>query len=236
MTPRRRFAADLDVSGLDGVHVWRQPSQNTTTFENRYGARGRVQHLHERAEPIAVEDIPVAWRDAPIVHLGPLAQDLDGSAAAAFPRALVGVTPQGWLRRWDGRGRVEVCDWAQPDAVLAHAAAIVLSIEDVGGDWSRVAAWAERARVLVVTEAERGATVLAAGARRSFAAPSVQVREPTGAGDLFAAAYFVAYRNTGDAFGAAERCVWLTSMLLARRDGRFPSRALVEGLLREQRA
>jgi sugar/nucleoside kinase (ribokinase family) len=230
-----RFGTDVDVSALAGVAVQRLESAVTTTFQNRYSAGGREQHLHVRAESIASDDVPAAWRGAPIVHLGPLAQDLDARAAGAFPNARVGVTPQGWLRRWDARGRVTPCDWEQPDAVLAHAAAIVLSIEDVGGDLRRIEAWAERTAVLVVTEAERGATVFHAGVRRSFAAPAVSISDPTGAGDLFAAAYFAAYHASGDALAATERCVWLTSMLLARRDARFPSRALVESLLRDQR-
>jgi sugar/nucleoside kinase (ribokinase family) len=230
-----RFGADVDVSALAGVSVARQASDVTTTFENRYTPHGRVQQLHARATGLASADVPEAWRSAPIVHLGPLAQDLDAAAAAAFPHASVGVTPQGWMRRWDAHGRVEACDWADPDVVLAHAAAIVLSIEDAGGDWRRVQAWAERTAVLVVTEAEHGATVFHAGTRQRFAAPAVTVRDPTGAGDLFAAAYFAEYHATRDALAAAERCVWLTSMLLAQRDARFPGRALVEALLREQR-
>jgi sugar/nucleoside kinase (ribokinase family) len=229
-----RFAPDVDVSVLSGVSIERLASPVTTTFENRYTAHGREQHLHARAESIASDDVPSAWRNAPIVHLGPLAQDLDPRTSAAFPHARVGVTPQGWLRRWDARGRVSACDWAQPDAVLASAAAIVLSLEDVGGDVRRIEAWAERTAVLVVTEAERGATLFHAGARRRFTAPAVSVGDPTGAGDLFAAAYFATLHATGDAAAATERCVWLTSMLLARRNTRFPSRALVESLLREQ--
>lgn len=231
-----RFAADVDVSALAGVAVHRLESPVTTTFENRYTPLGREQHLHARAESIASDDVPAAWREAPIVHLGPLAQDVDARAAAAFPHARVGVTPQGWLRHWDAQGRVSACDWERPEPVLANAAAIVLSIEDVGGDWRRVEAWAERSAALVVTEAERGATLFHAGARHSVAAPRVSISDPTGAGDLFAAAYFAAYHASGDALAATERCVWLTSMLLARRDARFPSRALVESVLREQRS
>ena len=231
-----RFANDVDLGALEGVRVARQAAPVTTTFENRYEAEGRVQRLHRHAGDIALDAVPEAWLAAPIVHVGPLAQDIDRRMMAGFPCALVGVTPQGWLRRWRADGRIEACDWAEPGPVLERADAIVLSIEDAGEDWSRIEAWAERAALLVVTEAERGASVFHGQGRQRFAAPAVDVRDPTGAGDLFAAAYFVLYAAERDALGAAERCVWLTSMLLARRGGRFPSRALVEALLAEQRA
>jgi sugar/nucleoside kinase (ribokinase family) len=226
-----RFADDVDLSALDGVLVMRQPSDVTTTFENRYEPGGRVQALHARASELTLEGVPAAWLQSPIVHLGPLAQDLDPALVERFPGALLGVTPQGWMRAWDADRRVHACDWAAPEAVLQRADAVVLSIEDAGGDWPRIERWATAAKLLVVTDAERGAIVYCRGLRRLFPPPQVDVRDPTGAGDIFAAAYLVEYRARRDPWEAARRAVWLTSMLLAERSGRFPDRALMQRLL-----
>jgi sugar/nucleoside kinase (ribokinase family) len=223
-----RYANDVDCAALGGVETAREDAARTTTFENRYEAHGRVQVLLERAGELTLAATPADWLRAPIVHIGPLAQDIDPHVVEHFPNALLGVTPQGWLRRWDAAGHVTPCPWTEPEPVLARADAIVLSIEDVGGDWAQIEAWAEHARVMVVTEAEHGATVFHAGERRRFAAPRVELREPTGAGDLFAAAYFIDYAACRDAWAAAERSVWMTSHVLAARDGRFPSTALVQ--------
>lgn len=226
-----RFASDVDLSALEGVEIAQQEAAVTTTFENRYEPDGRVQSLHARAPELAIEDIPQAWLSAPIVHLGPLAQDLDPAVVTRFPDALLGVTPQGWLRAWDADGRVHACDWLEREAVLQRADAIVLSIEDTAGDWPRIEQWSRAAKLLVVTDAERGAIVYYRGLRRLFPPPQVDVRDPTGAGDIFAAAYLVEYHARRDPWEAARRAVWITSMLLAERSGRFPDCALVQRLL-----
>jgi sugar/nucleoside kinase (ribokinase family) len=226
-----RFADDVDLSALADVAIVRQPSSVTTTFENRYERGGRVQSLHARAPAITLEGVPEPWLRAPIVHLGPLAQDVDPELALCFPDALLGVTPQGWLRAWDADQRVRACDWSRPEPVLQRADAIVLSIEDAGGDWSRVEGWAAAAKLLVVTDAERGAIVYHRGLRRLFPPPRVDVRDPIGAGDIFAAVYFVEYSTRRDPWDAAQRAVWITAMVLAQRAERFPNAALMRRLL-----
>ena len=42
--------------------------------------------------------VPDAWKRARIVHLGPLVQEVNSNVVDLFPDALVGVTPQGWMR------------------------------------------------------------------------------------------------------------------------------------------
>ena len=69
-------------------------------FENRYTPNGRIQFLHGDALPLAASDIPSAWRGAPIVHFGPILAETPLSLVDAFPDALIGMTPQGMMRRW----------------------------------------------------------------------------------------------------------------------------------------
>ena len=209
-------APDADLAALAGIPLAVQPAAVSTVFENRYTTAGRVQYLHHRTDDLRFEFVPVAWRAPQIVHLGPLAHDIDAGLLARFPNALRGITAQGWLRSWDAGGRVTRCAWPEAEAVLPAADVVVLSIEDVQGDWAAVEPWAKLTRILVVTEAERGATVFAAGTRRQFGAPRVAVVDPTGAGDMFAAAFLIFYQRTRDPWRAARFAIELASVSVTR--------------------
>ena len=209
-------APDADLAALAGIPLAVQPAAVSTVFENRYTTAGRVQYLHRRTDDLRFEFVPVAWRAPQIVHLGPLAHDIDAGLLARFPNALRGITVQGWLRRWDAGGRVTRCAWPEAEAVLPAVDVVVLSIEDVQGDWAAVEPWAKLTRILVVTEAERGATVFAAGTRRQFGAPRVAVVDPTGAGDMFAAAFLIFYQRTRDPWRAARFAIELASVSVTR--------------------
>lgn len=194
-------AASFDPApALPGIAVHVRPSEATTTYENVYTPSGRRQFLRAVAARLSIADVPPAWRTAPIVHLAPLADELRGGIVTAFPDAFVGVTPQGWLRWRDPDGVVHVRNWNPADAepVLARADAIVLSEEDVAQDERVIADLAARARLLVVTRGPRGARTWVSGELFESAAFECQEVEPTGAGDVFAAALFSHLHRTGD--------------------------------------
>jgi sugar/nucleoside kinase (ribokinase family) len=209
-------ADDADLSPLNGLSVHRQPSQHSTTFENHYGPQGRTQFLRARAATLNDFDMPPEWQAVSIVHLAPIAREVPPDMPARFPGAFIGLTPQGWLRQWDDHGRVSPAPWEDADSLLAAASAVVISIEDVAGDWGLAEGWAARAAVLVVTEGERGATVFARGSRRHLPAPVVPVVDATGAGDIFAAAFFVRLWQTADPWDAARFAVALASDSVTR--------------------
>jgi hypothetical protein len=197
-------AADLKVPELDGITVYNHPSEFTTTYENTQTPQGRIQHIHHQAREITENMIPATWRDTPIVHLGPIANEVNPRLASAFPNSFVGVTPQGWMRGWDGDHRVHYKDWLEAPYVLPHTSAVVLSIEDVERDESRIEAMLPYARVLVVTEGAAGARVYWNGDVRTLRPPQVEEVEPTGAGDIFSAAFFMRYHSTNDPWEAAR--------------------------------
>lgn len=198
-------ADDVDLAPLAEIPVHRQLSPHSTTFENLYGPAGRTQYLRGRAVPLAAVDLPWEWRRAPIVHLAPLAGELDPDLLTACDGALIGLTVQGWLRGWDAAGRVHPRAWPEAERFLPLARAVVLSIEDVQGDWALLESWAGLTPLLVVTQGPQGCTVFARGAGpRSFPAPPETEVDPTGAGDIFAAAFFIHLYETGDPWGAAR--------------------------------
>jgi hypothetical protein len=228
---------DWDVAAhLPGVQVRRVPAPTTTTFVNTYRGHVRQQWIEAFAAPIRYEDVPPAWRDCPIVHLAPLVDEIDHSLARCFPRSLVGVTPQGWLRAWDAQGKVRPKPFADYREVLPAVDVLVLSIEDVGGDWEVIEQFASAGRTVIATQGAEGATVFHYGERRQFPAfPTTEV-DPTGAGDVFAVAYLVAFQETGDPWESAVFANCAASFAVeAPGPGAIPSRAQVEARLRQWR-
>jgi sugar/nucleoside kinase (ribokinase family) len=211
-----RAHTDLDLSPLRGVDCARLPDAVTTTFENIYSPAGRTQILYARAGPIHPGDAPDRYRRADVAHLAPIADEVDPAWLDAFDGALIGVTPQGWLRQWDATGRVSPREWTDA-ALLRRVDAIVLSIDDVSGDWALVGRWAGIARVLVTTQGREGCTVYVDGAPTHVPTPAVVEVDPTGAGDVFAAAYFIRLRTTGDALEAARFANCIAAHSVTRR-------------------
>jgi len=197
-------SAGLDLDRvLPNVLVTNALSQATTTFENITVAGVRRQAIHHIAQPLCPATVPEGWHPA-IVHIGPVAQECDPAFASAFETAFVGVTPQGWMRTWDEQGRVSHCRWSGMEDMLARADAVVLSLEDVAGNWDLVAEYAQQTRLLAVTLGAEGCTVFAEGQSRHFPVPVVDEVDSTGAGDIFAASFFVALERGGARSGAGD--------------------------------
>jgi sugar/nucleoside kinase (ribokinase family) len=202
------IAPDIDLSQvLDGILVARVPAVTATTFENIYVAGRRRQVLRGVAERLTPEVVPSNWQvnlANSVVHLGPVAQECDPALADAFKDVFVGLTPQGWMRRWDQAGNVSGCRWEKAEWLLARADAVVMSEEDVAGDIALINRYATQARLLAVTQGAAGCTIYTGGEQRQFPAPAVREVDPTGAGDIFAAAFFVNLCRSGDPWEAAQ--------------------------------
>lgn len=215
------LAAALEVA-LPGVPLVVVPAREATTFENVYDAHGaRRQVLRGRATPLGIADVPEAWRGAPVVLLAPLARAVDVALAVAFPAALVAATPQGWLRRWDAEGHVHAGPLERADELLPHLGVLILSSEDLlppagmspiagvpaTSDEAAeiIAAWARSVPLVAVTLGAAGALLYERG-RGPEAYPGYPAREldPTGAGDVFAAALLVALAEGRDPGAAAD--------------------------------
>ncbi len=192
------------------LHV--RPSQETTTFVNQYVDGFRTQHLRARSEDIEPQDIPEDWRSAPIVLLGPLAQELSPELVQIFPHQpgrIVAATPQGWLRRWDSSdGRVWPTPWNAAEEVLPSLDVLILSHDDLlpfaNGERSAADAiltrWSMHVPLLVATDGRHGATLFQHGKTQRFPAYPIQEVDPTGAGDVFAAAFLThLYRHNDPA-------------------------------------
>lgn len=189
-------ATDQWQYALPEVTVAQVVSPTTTTFENIYQGGSRQQTIHAVAGRLRAADVPPAWRRVAIAHLAPIANEVDVDVVDLFSNSLIGLSPQGWMRRWDEAGQVYAVDWADAERLLPLAAATFVSEEDLPQPCD-VEQYAALAPLLVQTAGAAGCIVYWHGEQRHFAAPVTAVVDPTGAGDTFAAAYLVRLLQTG---------------------------------------
>ncbi len=208
---------DLSLKILEGISVVNIPSTRTTSFTNKETDAGRRQILHQRAEKIDFARVPEAWRRSTIIHLAPIAQEMDSILPSDFSPALLGLTPQGWLRGWDKQGRVSPTTWTQAETSLNQAGAAVLSIEDLEENEELIEEFSLASRVLALTEGENGTRLYWNHDLRHFSAPKTRVVDTTGAGDIFAAAFFIRLHSTRDPWEAARFALCLASHSVTRK-------------------
>lgn len=187
------------------MHWHIQPHERTTTFDNRYDpvTGVRQQWLLARAGDIEITSSLVPPSD--IVHLAPLASEIDVRHLPEFSEnAWLVATPQGWMRQVDADGRVSKRPWEDAAILLPYLKALVLSVEDVKGDFELVRSYAAAGPTVLYTHGPEGSVVLHQGQEipiRAF--PPKEIVDPTGAGDVIAAAFFVRFRETSDPVMAA---------------------------------
>ncbi|HSJ54466.1 MAG TPA: PfkB family carbohydrate kinase [Anaerolineae bacterium] len=197
---------EMDLqAALPGAEILCDRAAETTLFENIYHNGQRTQILHRQANLLTCRHIPSAWRRAPMAYVGSIDQEIDDSVFHCFkPGVKTGVMPQGFFRKWDEHGHVYFTEWTPADSVLRCINLLVLSELDVPGPLELARSWAEYIEIVVVTHAERGATVFQAGQSRHYPARPARQVDPTGAGDVFAAAFLIRLTETGDAGQAAD--------------------------------
>lgn len=200
-----------------GIDLARIPVPATTQFENRYANGKRTQITRPAARRLMTSDLDPMLRKAWIAHLAPVCNEVDTRIVDAMAtESFVGVTPQGWLRRWDARGNVVPGPWDDSARVLSRADAVVCSIDDIAGDWEMARIWAAQTRLLVVTIGERGCVAYIHGSAHDVPAPKVIEVEPTGAGDIFAATLFIALRRGQTALDACAFACCIAAQSVTR--------------------
>lgn len=228
------FGEEIPLNLPDGIQVRNVAAERSTTFENVYSPEGRLQFVHHVAPDLAPAHVPDAWRRAPILHVGPIAGEARSLVEGGFDGSILALTPQGWMRSWDGGGRVHPAAWAEAEAMLPRAGAVVLSVEDVGGDEGQIEMMASMARILAVTEGPAGSRLYWNGDLRRFRALPHEEVDATGAGDIFAAAFFWRLYATRDPWAAARFATHLASYSVLRRGlESIPTREEIQACLVE---
>ena len=212
------FADDFAVAQmLPGIQALRQPSPVTTTYQNIYINGHRQQYVRAVASEIDNALVPEEWKQARIVQLGPLVQEVRPDIVALFPHSLIGITPQGWMRQWDETGLVTPTRWSPPKRVLRQVRVLILSEEDVGGDLAIVEEYARLVEVLVLTSGRQGSSVYWENEITYIPSRDMLEIDPTGAGDIYAAAFLVRLNETDDPLEAAYFANLIASCSVGRK-------------------
>jgi len=184
--------------------VFERRSSATTRFVNEYDEDGtRRQVVTARADDVDMAPLPDAWRDPDALLLGSVANELYGVQATALDADCVGAIAQGYVRSIDEDGAVSVREWERPARDLQGVHVLFLSEHDLPSADARARELLRCVPIVALTRGWRGLTLLTRqGASEIPALPRPEV-DPTGAGDVFAAAFLVRYHETGDPLDAA---------------------------------
>jgi len=206
-------AADYPLEAIPSrIEVVTLEAPATTVFEYDAVSGDRRQKLVSTARPLAVRDLPDDWRDAPLALLAPVAQEVDLRLSAAFEDGSVGAAAQGWLRALDDERRIVTQPWGGAREVLNRVLALFVSAEDLRGHESQLTEWVQRVPVAVVTAGAAGALLYVNGERYEVRPRRTREVDPTGAGDVFAAAFLVHYQRHPDPWDAAEAATCAASL------------------------
>ena len=215
------------------IEVVTVDATQTTTFEHRRDGKRREMRVSAAARPLASKDVPEDWRDAPIVLLAPVLNEVDPRVATAFGEASLGAAAQGWLRTLGRDGSVVPTTWSPPDFLLGGLQALFLSREDIGVDVTGAVEMFQRVPVGALTAGEEGALLFVNGDRYELRPHRVREVDGTGAGDVFAATFLIEYHQHGNAWdaGAVAACA---GALAVEGEGTsaIPDRAKLETALR----
>ena len=177
-----------------GILVCNKLAKKTTIFNNVYQDDHRTQYIYERSDTLTAEDVPIAWRKAPVVKICLIANEVDKTLMNSFPDTLIGATIQGWLRKWDHTGKISP---KEMDYQLLDKVDIVLMSEvDILGMEHILPKLVEAVEIVVMTKGAAGAVVYYQQETFHFPAFPVKEVDPTGAGDVFAVSFLVKYLET----------------------------------------
>ncbi|MDP9363930.1 MAG: PfkB family carbohydrate kinase, partial [Chloroflexota bacterium] len=238
---RGAYGVDVDgvaVPSLDQyageLNIITQAADGPTLFVNRYAAGRRTQEIRHWAGPIDLRGLPPHWGNARVVHLGPVAQEIDARQVGALTPGFLGATPQGWMREWPraGGGRVTLGHLRLPAELLGRLDAVVVSDEEIHRAREVVDRVGAR-RLGVVTLGESGARIVYGGRRAELPGFPIRTADLTGAGDVFAAAFFVRAADRDTSAVDAARFANAVAALSLRGVGpsSVPTLAEVEDLL-----
>ncbi len=185
----------IEVVTVDAPH--------TTVFEHHIDGSHRTMRRPIAARTLTPADVPDDWRNAPLVLLAPVLDDVDPAIGDMFSDATLAAAGQGWLRAVGRDGEVRSRRWEPPRRLLGRLQGLFLSDEDVLGQEAQMLEWLQRLPVGIVTAGAAGALLYVNGERYEIRPRPAREVDPTGAGDVFAAAFLIGYQVDGDPWQAA---------------------------------
>jgi bifunctional ADP-heptose synthase (sugar kinase/adenylyltransferase) len=185
---------------LRGLEMLLTVRDRTTTFENSYEAgRPRIQRVGAVGAAVTPRSLPPEWRKADVLFLAPVIGEVDvPNWLDTIDAPIVGLGLQGVLKGPGERNGSSRSIVPRPfelaDEVLARVTVAFLSDEDVV-ELASLDLLDRLRRVVptvVLTEGARGSRLWTRSGTYRVGTFPVVSRDPTGAGDVYAAAFLVA--------------------------------------------
>lgn len=185
---------DYPEDALAGVTARIAPAARTTLFVNVHApGGGRTQRVEAAAPPLDPAALPEAWRGADVLYLAPVLGEIaPRDFAAAAGARQVGLGVQGLVRAVAPDGAVLQPRWSFAPGELSGVTAAFVGEDDLRGQGDLVARLAAAVPIVVFTRGSAGCDVIAGGQSVRVGVFPTREVDPTGAGDVFAAAFLFA--------------------------------------------
>lgn len=219
---------NIDTTGL---HVF---SERTMAFQNSYNEDGtRKQRCLDVGPRLLVRDMPKNYMDSKAFYISPLAGEVDVELLKGLRRRgnILMLDPQGLMRKINKNGDVDIAlDRNMLDEVLK-----LVDIVKIGKD--EIEAFGMEEKEILATLAENGVrigiitrgkdTIMVLNDKKFFEVQTlnVAVEDPTGAGDVFGAAFLSEYMTRFDVEEAVTFATTAAALKIEHKGpSRFPSR------------
>ncbi len=199
----------LESRGIACDH-FRLTSQ-VVAFENRYGPAGR-QQLARSGRTIRLTEVPQAVFQARAILVGAVLMEVDPRITRTSRSGILMVDVQGFIRSLGVAGNVIFrvdptlqeaiggCDILKADQ---HEAEAITGTADIRESARRLRQMGPG--IIIITLSSRGSVIFDGRRWIRIHAPKIKAVDPTGAGDVFDAAFLLEYLRNEDVV-AAGRC------------------------------
>ncbi|MGQ9780792.1 MAG: carbohydrate kinase family protein [Nitrososphaeria archaeon] len=199
-------SAKMDARGLISLR------KKTMSFQNIYDASGnRRQACFEVAPKLRIEDMPKQYLSSRAFYISPLAGEVDADMIRKLRASgILMLDPQGLMRTIAADGKVKV----SLDSDRLSVALKLVDIVKVGKDEVTAFNMPEErilymlrdfgAKVSIITRGKAPVKILSDSGIYEINTLDVNVEDPTGAGDVFGAAFLSEYMDSEDPVKAAK--------------------------------
>ena len=171
-----------------------------TSFHIKYIDNFRKMKLEALCHGLLPEDVPVNLK-AKAVHVAPIANEIPYETFERLRKIadIVCLDPQGFTRRFDEKGNVELKEWRdkrflEKTSILKADEKEAACISGFSNPYKAAEKIAEYGvEMVIVTLAEKGAILYCDGKIHEIPAYPVRVADLTGAGDVFMGAFIAEY-------------------------------------------
>ena len=195
------------------IYPVKPKSEKTLVFRNIYDPKKERVQWVENYQNAALCDIKKILLNIPekqnILFVAPILNNIDISALKLickyFPKSLKVLLPQGFFRKIGRYGKIISRFWQNSERIISLFDIIVISEKDWNGAEDLAKGWGKITKISIVTKEERGCSIYMGGIKKDYPGFKItDIIDATGAGDVFAAAFSVAYLKNHDVDSSAR--------------------------------